>query len=262
MSIPIKVYNQKAETVDEVKLSDQVFGVKVNEALVHQAMVMQMANERQVLAHTKDRSEVRGGGRKPWRQKGTGRARAGSIRSPIWKGGGITFGPRKDKNFKKKINKKMKQKAMLMVLSDRVANKNLVILDQLEIGEFKTKVFDEILGGLEKKKLVNSKQLTVNSKEEKKEHKNTKTQKQSAPISSHAKAVDEKQVVADKKNKKIKRSILVINDKKDEKVKYSGRNLTGVKIINLNNINILDLLKFRNVILTKNGIKKLGEKYR
>ncbi|MCK4554466.1 50S ribosomal protein L4, partial [Candidatus Parcubacteria bacterium] len=118
MSISVKIYNQKAEAVGDIKLSDKVFGVKANEPLVHQAMVAQMSNERQVLAHTKDRSEVRGGGRKPWKQKGTGRARAGSIRSPIWKGGGVTFGPRKDRNFSKNINKKMKQNAMLMVLSD------------------------------------------------------------------------------------------------------------------------------------------------
>ncbi|MCK5358043.1 MAG: 50S ribosomal protein L4, partial [Elusimicrobiales bacterium] len=98
MSIKVNVYNQKAEAVGDIKLSDKVFGLKTNEALVHQAMVTQMANERQNLAHTKDRSEVRGGGRKPWAQKGTGRARAGSNRSPIWMGGGVTFGPRSERN--------------------------------------------------------------------------------------------------------------------------------------------------------------------
>ncbi len=217
-----------------MSLAPEVFGVKPNEALLYQAVVTQQANERQVLAHTKDRSEVRGGGRKPWRQKGTGRARAGSIRSPIWIGGGVTFGPTKDRNFKKKINKKMKQKAILMALSDRVAAKSLVVLDKLMMEEFKTKKFDEMLKSIEEKVLKNSVAETDNDKPEKKEE----------------------------KKEKIKRSILVINDQKDEKVKYSGRNLVGVKIINLDNINVVDLLKYRNLILTKAGVEKLMKRYK
>lgn len=135
----VTVYNQKGEKVKERELADAVFAVPVNEALVHQAAVTQMANERQVLAHTKTRSEVRGGGRKPWRQKGTGRARAGSTRSPIWTGGGVTFGPRNDRNFSKKINGKMKKKALLMVLSDKVAHQALAIVDSWSFDEVKTK---------------------------------------------------------------------------------------------------------------------------
>ena len=238
MSIKINIYNQKAESVGDMKLSDKVFGVKANEALVHQAMVAQMSNERQVLAHTKDRSEVRGGGRKPWRQKGTGRARAGSIRSPIWKGGGVTFGPRKDRNFSKNINKKMKQNAMLMVLSDRVKSGNFVVLDKLEMGEFKTKVFDEMLSSFA-----------------------TSVATPFAKATDVKKAKDVKKATADKGGKK-KRSVLVINNKKDDKVKYSGRNLAGVEIINLDNINILDLLRYRNVILTVEGAKELEKRYR
>ena len=247
MSIKIKVYNQKCEPVSEMKLSDQVFGVKASEALVHQAVVTQMANERQILAHTKIRSEVRGGGRKPWRQKGTGRARAGTIRSPIWKGGGVTFGPRKDRNFKKKINKKMKQKAMIMVLSDRLSGGNLAVLDKLEMNEFKTKVFNEMLGSLEKKVLETRKQ------EDNLPAQAGKTRKQE---SKEAKEQESK------KDKKAKRSILLVNDKVDEKVRYSGRNVVGVKIINLDNINIIDLLKYKNLILTKESIKKLEERYK
>ncbi|MFA5420997.1 MAG: 50S ribosomal protein L4, partial [Patescibacteria group bacterium] len=106
MSVKINVYNQEAKVVGEVKLSDKVFALEANSDLIHQALVAQMSNERQVLAHTKTKAEVRGGGKKPWKQKGTGRARAGSSRSPIWVGGGVTFGPRKDRNFTKKINKK------------------------------------------------------------------------------------------------------------------------------------------------------------
>ena len=155
MSLKIKVYNQAAEPVKDLELSANIFNVEASHELLHQAMVAQMANSRQVLAHTKDRSEVSGGGKKPWKQKGTGRARAGSSRSPIWIGGGVTFGPTKDRNFKKKINQKMKQKAIFMVLSDRVKNNALVVLDSLELAEFKTKKFNEILSAIEKKILNN-----------------------------------------------------------------------------------------------------------
>ena len=229
MSIKVKVYNQKAEAVGEMNLSDKIFGVKASEHLVHQAMVTQMSNERQVLAHTKGRSEVRGGGRKPWRQKGTGRARAGTIRSPLWKGGGVTFGPLKTRNFKKDINKKMKQKALLMVLSDKVGSDVLYILDKLTTTEFKTKPMDAMISRIEGLKKPASSKTTKNK-----------------PA----------------KEKPAKRSVLVINDKKDDKTKFSFRNLSGVKIINLDNINILDLLKFRDLIVTKEVIKKLEEQYK
>src|SRR3989339_1966026 len=116
-----QVYNQVAEPVSEITLTDSVFNVVVKPELVQQDAITQMANARQVLAHTKDRSEVAGSGKKPWKQKGTGRARVGSVRSPIWRSGGVTFGPTKNRNFSKELNKKMRQKAMLMVLSDKVA---------------------------------------------------------------------------------------------------------------------------------------------
>ena len=165
MSIKVKVYNQKAEAISEASLPAKVFGVKVNEPLVHQAMVTQMANERQVLAHTKGRSDVRGGGKKPWRQKGTGRARAGSSRSPIWIGGGVTFRTIKDRNFKKDINKKMKQKALCMVLSDRAKDGSIAVLDKLDIIEFKTKIFNSILKSFEDKVLNSIKTRSRNQKE-------------------------------------------------------------------------------------------------
>lgn len=214
----INIHNQKGEQVGEIELSDKIFGVKVNEALIHQAVVAQTANARQVLAHTKDRSEVRGGGKKPWKQKGTGRARVGSSRSPIWIGGGVTFGPTKDRNFSKKINKKMKQKAIFMALSDKVASGNLIALDKLEMPEFKTKMFNGILDNLIKQKSLPTGQTGKKAK---------------------------------------KQSILVINDIKDEKVKYSARNLQGIKLINLENINIVDLLKYKNLILTVDAVKKI-----
>ncbi|MFA5413336.1 MAG: 50S ribosomal protein L4 [Patescibacteria group bacterium] len=153
----VKVYNMNGEVVGEEKLDSALFEVETKEGLIHQAVVAQMANRRQVLAHTKDRGEVSGGGKKPWKQKGTGRARQGSIRSPLWVGGGVVFGPRNDRNFHQKINKKMKRKALLMCLSDRAKEEKIIVLDKLELENFKTKRFLEILNKLpnkEKKTLL------------------------------------------------------------------------------------------------------------
>ncbi len=129
-------------------LPKEIFDVKMNSDLLHQVVVSQMANRRQISAHTKDRSEVRGGGKKPWRQKGTGRARAGSSRSPLWRGGGVTFGPRKDKIFKRDIPNKIRIKAMLMVLSEKARKNLLVILDELKLQKPKTKEMAGILAKL------------------------------------------------------------------------------------------------------------------
>ena len=123
----------------------EIFDIKMNSDLVHQVMVSQMANKRQVVAHTKDRSEVRGGGRKPWRQKGTGRSRHGSIRSPLWRGGGVTFGPRKEKVFEKQIARKMRKKALFMVLSEKARKNLLFLIDDLKIEKPKTKEIVKIL---------------------------------------------------------------------------------------------------------------------
>lgn len=133
------VYNLKGEKVDSITLPQDIFGLKVNADLLHQVVVSLQSNARKPIAHTKTRGEVRGGGKKPWKQKGTGRARHGSTRSPIWVGGGVTFGPRNERNFEKKINKKMKRKALLMALSTKVADNQLVIFDDLKMKEAKTK---------------------------------------------------------------------------------------------------------------------------
>ena len=143
-----ELYNQNAEVIGEAELPDGIFGVKMNHDIVHQAIVAQMANSRQVIAHTKGRGEVRGGGKKPWRQKGTGRARHASIRSPIWKGGGVTFGPTKERNFEKKINKKTKRKALFMALSSKVQDKELMLLDSLKLNAPKTKEALSVINGL------------------------------------------------------------------------------------------------------------------
>ncbi|MBU6415390.1 50S ribosomal protein L4, partial [Patescibacteria group bacterium] len=120
-------------------LPDAVFGLPWNADLVHQVVTSLQSNQRQVTAKTKDRAEVRGGGKKPWQQKGTGRARHGSIRSPIWKGGGVTHGPLTEKNFKKKINKKMARRALYAVLSAKARDKELVVLDEVRLNQPKTK---------------------------------------------------------------------------------------------------------------------------
>jgi len=145
------VYNQQGKEVSKTDLPVEIFDVKFNPDLVHQVVVAQMANSRKVIAHTKDRSEKRGGGHKPWRQKGTGRARHGSIRSPIWRGGGVTFGPTKDRNFSKSINKKMKRKALFMTLTSKVSDDQLVLLDKLELTENKTKLMVEVFNNLKTK---------------------------------------------------------------------------------------------------------------
>ncbi len=135
----IVVYNQKGEEVEIISLSAKFFGLPINNALLHQVVVSQMSNQRQGTAHSKDRGEISGGGKKPWRQKGTGRARHGSIRSPLWKGGGVTFGPRSDKNYKKNIPRKMKKQALLMSLSSKVNDGELIVVDDLKFSNHKTK---------------------------------------------------------------------------------------------------------------------------
>lgn len=143
----VKLYNTEGKEIGEKKLRDDVFGVTVNSEFVHEIVIGIKANARRPWAHTKERGEVRGGGKKPWRQKGTGRARHGSIRSPLWKGGGITFGPRNERNFDKKINRKAKRSAFLMTLSDKVAENRLILVEGLEGKEGKTK---EIVSLIEK----------------------------------------------------------------------------------------------------------------
>ena len=143
-----KLYNSEGKESGEVELPERVFGVELVDDLVHQVVVAQMANSRQVLADTKDKGEVRGGGKKPWKQKGTGRARHGSSRSPLWKGGGVTFGPTSDRNFSKMINKKMKTKALLMVLSSKLKDNELVVVENIKLEKASTKKMKDILGKL------------------------------------------------------------------------------------------------------------------
>jgi large subunit ribosomal protein L4 len=144
----ITVYNQKGEKVGTTTLDPTIFAVPERPDLIHQAVVYQMSAERRPIADTKTRAEVRGGGRKPWRQKGTGRARVGSIRSPIWRGGGVVFGPTKKRNFKKKMPKKMRNLALFSALSNKLKTKKIILLDGLEFKNIKTKQVEEMLNKL------------------------------------------------------------------------------------------------------------------
>ena len=135
-----KIYNMEGKEVGTRELSPKVFGITSNLALIHQVVTARRANIRQTLAHTKKRGEVSGGGKKPWKQKGTGRARQGSIRSPQWVGGGVVFGPRSNRNFHQKINKKMARAALLGALSEKASAGQIVLVDHLEFKEPKTKI--------------------------------------------------------------------------------------------------------------------------
>ena len=143
----VSVLNMEGKEVGSMELNDAVFGVEINEHLVHQAVVLQLANNRQGTQKAKTRSEVSGGGRKPWRQKGTGHARQGSTRSPQWTGGGVVFAP-KPRDYSVKMNKKEKQLAMKSALSAKLAEDKLVVVDKIELEEVKTSVFAKILANL------------------------------------------------------------------------------------------------------------------
>lgn len=143
-----KVYNQTGKESGKVTLPATLFDVAWNADLVHQVVTSMMSDKRTPVAHVKDRSEVRGGGAKPWKQKGTGRARHGSSRSPIWIGGGVTHGPRNEKNFARKINKKMKTKALVTVLSQKMRDGEVIFVDELAFGEPKAKEAKQALVAL------------------------------------------------------------------------------------------------------------------
>ncbi len=202
------VYNLEGKKVKDLELSEKVFNIPLNADLLHQVYVSMDANQRIAIAHTKGRGEVAGSGKKPWKQKGTGRARAGSVRSPIWRGGGIVFGPQKDRNFKKKINKKSNTRAILMALSEKLRSENLLVVDKLEAKNKKTK---DIAGGLD--------------------------------------------------NLKVKGSIL-INLAQGEKDNYLYvRNIKKVKCLPIDNLNVLDIMNHKNLILSEESIKYLEKKY-
>ena len=202
----VSVYNMEGSVVGDIELNDEVFGVEVNEHLVHMAVVQQLAGKRQGTQKAKTRSEVSGGGKKPWRQKGTGHARQGSIRAPQWKGGGVVFAP-VPRDYSFKMNKKEKRAALKSALTSRVNEEKLFVLDELELDEVKTKKFAAVLNALKVNKA------------------------------------------------------LVVLDELDDNVILSARNIPGVKTAQINSINVYDILKYDNLLLTKAVAKEIEEVY-
>ena len=203
----VDVLDLKGKKVSDIELADSVFGIEPNEAIVHSVLVNYLANQRQGTQSTKTRAEVSGGGRKPWRQKGTGRARQGSIRAPQWIKGGIALGP-KPRSYKYTVNKKEKRLAIKSVLSSKVLEKELTVVDKLELKEIKTKTMVKALADM-----------------------------------------------------KVEGKTLIVLPENNKNVLMSSRNIEGVKTIVANNINIFDLLKYTNLILPVDTVKKLEEVY-
>jgi len=237
----VQCYNQSGEKIEKIALDEKIFGLAWNSDLVHQVAVSMQANKRTPIAHAKTRGEVRGGGKKPWRQKGTGRARHGSSRSPIWVGGGVTFGPRNIRNFSQKINKKMKTKALFMCLSDKVANNLLTVLDDVKIEAGKTK---EIVGVIK-----NLKDILNLSHRKHKSTENTKAQLQ-AEQERHKFDI-----------KKYKLSLLIILPKSDRMIFNAARNLMGIKVVTADSLNVFDLLKYERVLLTEECLPVIEKVY-
>ena len=203
----IDVYNIEGKKVSDLELKEEVFGIEPNEALVHSVLVNYLANQRQGTQSTKTRSEVRGGGRKPWRQKGTGRARQGSIRAPQWIKGGIALGP-KPRSYKYRVNKKEKRLAIKSVLSSKVLENKLTVVDKLELKEIKTKTMVNAI-----------------------------------------------------KNLKVEGKALIVIPEKNEMIQKSARNIEGVRTASVATLNIFDLLKYNNLVLTVDTVKKIEEVY-
>lgn len=215
-----QIYNQKGKSVGKLELPESIFGLPWNGDLVHQVVTAMQANARTPVAHTKDRSDVRGGGRKPWKQKGTGRARHGSSRSPIWSGGGVTHGPRNDKSYEQKINKKMKAKALFTVLSEKLRKGQIIFLEELNLKNIKTKDAVAVIKDLSALKGF------------------------------------EKMVGGKKPN------IYVSVPAKGDVLKKSFANIKTVEVDEVRNMNPVDLLAFRYIIISqpKESIAFLGGK--
>lgn len=201
----VALYNMEGSQVGEIELNEAVFGIEPNESVVHEAVVMQLASMRQGTHSTKTRAEVRGGGRKPWRQKGTGRARAGTIRSPLWRKGGIVFGP-KPRDYSYSIPRKKRRLALKSVLSAKVQDGNLIVLDQLSFSEPKTKEMVKVLEKLN-----------------------------------------------------LKEKALVVTTDTQGYVQESSNNISGVKPLVAEGINVYDLLNHEKLVITKDAVKMVEE---
>lgn len=234
-----QLYSQTGDKIKEINLNPAIFGVEPKTSVVHQVAIAQKNNSRSAIAHTKDRSEVRGGGVKPWRQKGTGRARHGSVRSPLWVGGGVTFGPSKERNFSQKVNKKMKTQALFMCLSDKVNNNLLILLDKLELPKAKTKELVTIIKNL----------------------KNTLKLKPKLKKSDKSKNSSSKKPNKNFDIKKYKMSLLIVLPASNRKIFTAGRNLEGIKIITVNSLNVIDLLKYQKILMLESNLQAIEKHF-
>ena len=202
----VGLFNKEGNKIEDIQLNDNIFAVEVNEDAMHQVVVALLANKRQGTQSAKTRAEVRGGGIKPWRQKGTGRARQGSIRAPQWIKGGVVFAP-KPRDYRMSIPKSMRRVAMLSALTSKVQNDEMVVLDSLTLEAPKTKEIVKMLNAFNAKKT------------------------------------------------------LIVTAEANETVYKSARNIEGVAVLPVNNINVYDLLKYSKVIMTKDAVSKIEEVY-
>lgn len=202
----VGLFNKEGKQVGDIQLNDEVFAVEVNQYAMHQVVVALLANKRQGTQSAKTRSEVRGGGIKPWRQKGTGRARQGSIRAPQWIKGGVVFAP-KPRDYRMSIPKTMRRVAITSALTSKVLDNNMIVLESLELAAPKTKEMVNVLNAFEAKKT------------------------------------------------------LIVTAESNENVYKSARNIQGVAVLPVNNINVYDLLKFEKLIITKEAVNKIEEVY-
>ena len=213
-----KIYDQKGKETGAMELPAKMFGVKWNANLVHQVITSMLSNARPNVADTKGRGEVQGGGKKPWRQKGTGRARHGSSRSPIWIGGGVTHGPSSERNFKKKINKKMKTKALATVLSAKLRDGEVILLSDLKLASPKAKLAALTLVNLAK--------------------------------------------TFAKINYKIGKRAIIATPEADENLKQSFRNIKSVVVEEVRNLNPLELMNYKYLVLVgpEESVKLLAQR--
>jgi len=205
--VKISIYNLEGKTIKDINLNPEIFGVYENPFVLAQVVAAQMANSRSAISHTKTRGEVSGGGKKPWRQKGTGRARAGSTRSPLWIGGGITFGPRNIKNYSKRIPSKIKTQAIKMLLSEKIKNKKFIVLDSFQLPKIST---------------------------------------------SQIQALFEKLPIEEG-------SILVVLSEMNANVELSLANIPFAKVVRVENLSALNLMKYDYVVATRDSVEKLSK---
>jgi large subunit ribosomal protein L4 len=204
----IAIHNQEGKKIEDLEVKDAVFGAKANDELLHQVFMVIAGNQRNPIAHTKDKSEVAGSGKKPFKQKGTGSARQGQKRNPVMRGGGVAFGPTNERNFKRDLNKKMKQKAVVIAISEKLRSGTLIAIDSLTVAKAKTKEFDQIL-----------------------------------------------------KNLKLTGKVLVSFSEEEKKTGAISRNLKNISNIETKDLNVMDLLNNKFLLLSKASIAFLEEKF-